>query len=111
MQALSIFAKVLGTNHKTAHRFEHRQSFCRELVPSPLQSVYWGRAKGRDDGCEGRIVVEGAAFLPTIKLYISHMQGDQTYISHKHKVLDYYNSLLDVVLGQYHLRYPVSQLI
>jgi hypothetical protein len=64
MQAFSVLAKILGTAHEFSHTLQYRDGLLRDLIPSTLQTMDWCCTKGRNDGCESRIVVILATFLP-----------------------------------------------
>jgi hypothetical protein len=63
VQALAVLAEVLGAAHEPPHGLEHRERLRRHLVPGALQPVDWRRAERGYDGREGRVVVQGPAFL------------------------------------------------
>ena len=63
MQCLAILAKILGASHQPAHLFQDRRCAAANLAPCPAQPMNWGSPEGRDDGCKGRVVVEGATSL------------------------------------------------
>ena len=82
MQALSVFAKVFGASHKSAHRFENRSCLGRHLIPGSFQSMDGRCTESRNDGCERRVVVQLPAFL-----YIVSMASIHRVVNNLHRPL------------------------
>ena len=63
MQGLTVFTKVLGARHEPTHLLQNCRRAATNLAPCPTETVDGGSSKSGNDGSEGRVVVESAAFL------------------------------------------------
>ena len=123
MQRLAVLAKILGAGHEGAHCLERGRGARVDLGPGAAEAVDGRGAERRDDGREGREVVELAAFLsrpPSARIVADGrcregMGGKRTeggtYVGHRHEMLDHHHPLLHVTLRQDHLGHPVRQLV
>ena len=97
VQCFSVLCKILRTGHQLAHILQNRHRACVDRIPSPVETMYGCGSKGRDDGRQGREVVQRSAFLRKVRGVSKHTKRI-TYIGYVYKVFDYNNSPLDILL-------------
>jgi hypothetical protein len=63
MQALAVFAEVLGAPHELTHLLEDSERASWYLIPRPLETMDWRSTERGYDGGQGRVIIQRATFL------------------------------------------------
>lgn len=63
VQSIAVFAEILTADHQAAERLKDGHGAGIDLSPGAAEAMDRCGAEGGDDGCEGREIVHGAAFL------------------------------------------------